>query len=192
MFCYSHADADGLTTADGPENPSLIPNFIIQAALESNFSFNTPNETPKQNLATEATADHHGNTLPDGGVGGSNEKEPLIPARHLRLRDYNPYSIMECQEEERQLAKDKKGKNKSSWRAPRVVTEPSTTAVRGVFRHDIISSLPYVEVISEDKFEVTDVMMDDCRLLLLRVRDSTISCYLKKLMRVHREETMGN
>ena len=38
-----------------------------------------------------------------------------------------------------------------------------------MFTKDIISSLPYVEVVSEQTFEVTDVMMDDCRMLLLKV-----------------------
>jgi len=37
-----------------------------------------------------------------------------------------------------------------------------------VFKKDIVSWLPYTEVVSEETFEVTDVMMDDCRLLLLK------------------------
>jgi hypothetical protein len=62
------------------------------------------------------------------------------------------------------------GKASKSWSRRRVVREPSTTPVKGVFKQDIVSSLPYTEVVSEETFEVTDVMMDDCRLLLLKVR----------------------
>lgn len=56
------------------------------------------------------------------------------------------------------------------WDKPRLVTQPSTTPVKGVFSHDIMSWLPYTEVISENTYEVTDVMMDDSRLLLLKVK----------------------
>jgi hypothetical protein len=55
------------------------------------------------------------------------------------------------------------------WGKRRVVREPSVTPVRGVFKRDVVSWLPYTEVVSEETFEVTDVMMDDCRLLLLKV-----------------------
>ena len=86
----------------------------------------------------------------------------------LRIRDFNPYSFPN--EFHRLETLNGKGKHKARWRAPRLVTESSTTSVKGVFKHDIESSLPYMEVVSEDTFEVTDVMMDDCRLLLLKVR----------------------
>ncbi|KAF9450622.1 hypothetical protein P691DRAFT_454949 [Macrolepiota fuliginosa MF-IS2] len=60
--------------------------------------------------------------------------------------------------------------NSNIWGKRRVVREPSITPVKGVFKKDIVSWLPYTEVVSEETFEVTDVMMDDCRLLLLKVR----------------------
>ncbi|PPR01998.1 hypothetical protein CVT24_011121 [Panaeolus cyanescens] len=100
--------------------------------------------------------------------------------RYLRVRDFNPYSFASAREQGSDDAMTTrsgtcvgkgKGKHKagrSGWRLPRLVTEPSTTPVKGVFTHDIVSSLPYVEVVSEDTFEMTDVMMDDCRLLLLK------------------------
>jgi len=94
-------------------------------------------------------------------------REPPLQWRFIRLRDYNPYAVMECLEE--QGGNNRKGKHKANWNEPRAVTDPSTTLVKGVFKHDIVSCLPYVEVVSEEMFEVTDVMMDDCRLLLLRV-----------------------
>lgn len=59
--------------------------------------------------------------------------------------------------------------NTNIWGKRRIVREPSITPVKGVFKKDIVSWLPYTEVVSEETFEVTDVMMDDCRLLLLKV-----------------------
>lgn len=52
---------------------------------------------------------------------------------------------------------------------PRLISDTTTLKTRGVFEHDIVSSLPYVEVVSEETFEVTDVMMDECRVVLLKV-----------------------
>ena len=86
----------------------------------------------------------------------------------LRIRDFNPHSFTRVSEPGSQ-ASNGKGKHKARWRAPRLVTESSKICVKGVFTRDIESSLPYMEVVSEDTFEVTDVMMDDCRLLLLNV-----------------------
>ena len=102
-----------------------------------------------------------------GGAGGDDDNDPPVPLRHLRLRDFNPYSVKQRLEEQELV--DKKGKRKIDWREPYVVTERSTMHVKGIFKYDITSWLPYVEVVSEEMFEVTDVMMDDCRLLLLRV-----------------------
>ena len=86
----------------------------------------------------------------------------------LRIRDFNPYSFTKVSDFGSETLNGK-GKHKARWRAPRLVTETSRTSAKGVFTRDIESSLPYMEVVSEDTFEVTDVMMDDCRLLLLEV-----------------------
>jgi hypothetical protein len=107
----------------------------------------------------------------DGGNGGAGV--PPNQRRYLRIRDFNPYSFTSTAEafggSERHTHTTKgKGKQKTRWNVPRLVTAPSTTPVKGVFVHDIVSSLPYMEVISQDTFEVTDVMMDDARLLLLK------------------------
>lgn len=88
--------------------------------------------------------------------------------KFLRIRNFNPYSFSDVASPSPQ-PREGKGKDKISWRKPRLVTEPSTTPVSGVFKHDIVSSLPYTEIVSEEMFEVTDVMMDDCRVLLLKV-----------------------
>ena len=95
---------------------------------------------------------------------------PRVPVERsmLRIRDFNPYSFTKVSDFGSETLNGK-GKHKARWRAPRLVTETSKTSAKGVFTRDIESSLPYMEVVSEDTFEVTDVMMDDCRLLLLEV-----------------------
>ena len=95
---------------------------------------------------------------------------PRVPMERslLRIRDFNPYSFTNVSDFGSETFNGK-GKHKARWRAPRLVTETSKTSAKGVFTRDIESSLPYMEVVSEDTFEVTDVMMDDCRLLLLEV-----------------------
>ncbi|KAG6831848.1 hypothetical protein H0H87_003647 [Tephrocybe sp. NHM501043] len=102
-------------------------------------------------------------------------EEHIIPPRCIRLRDYNPYSIWEClrEQEERGQSESEggEGKEKTScmmWGAPRVVKEATSLETRGVFIGDVESRLPYVEVLSKETFKVTDVMMDQCRLLLLQ------------------------
>lgn len=99
----------------------------------------------------------------NGASEDSNVNAILRERNFLRIRDFNPYSFTKVSD-----TSNGKGKHKARWRAPRLVTETSKTSVKGVFTRDIESSLPYMEVVSEDTFEVTDVMMDDCRLLLLQ------------------------
>lgn len=111
--------------------------------------------------------------------------------KFLRVRDFNPYSVSKAMEE---LAMDGGLIDSSSHLCDgrevspqdilqdrggyqRVVTGPSKINVRGVFRNNIVSCLPYVEVISEDTFNVNEVMIDDCRLLLVKVRTILLECY---------------
>ncbi|KAJ7869197.1 hypothetical protein B0H14DRAFT_3440898 [Mycena olivaceomarginata] len=114
---------------------------------------------------------------------------PRPSQANLRIRDYNPHSLLLSPEEEAEAlgapspeaaAEDEtgkgKGKGKEKAREPacefqwtrRIVTTSSTTPSRGVFVKDIVSSLPYSEVVSKEKFKVTDVMMDHCRVLLMQ------------------------
>ena len=124
-------------------------------------------------------------------LGGEEDEAEIFndgpgPLRILRVRDYNPSSIAQANEYLRNGVdsigtdashplfkgeawnQDTKGRTLGNSRL-RVVTEPSITPVHGVYKEDIKSWLPYVEVLSKETFDVTDVMLDDRRLLLLKV-----------------------
>ena len=101
----------------------------------------------------------------DGNGADGDDSEASPARRYLRVRDFNPYVFVG----DGAVPVCAKKRDRAVWHEPRLVTRPSTTHVKGVFTKDIVSSLPYMEIISKEKFEVTDVMMDDCRLLLLKV-----------------------
>ena len=132
---------------------------------------------PVNNNGNNSNSINHNNNNNNPNNNGGHGAVGLPPnqRRYLRLRDFNPYSFTSTAEalggSERHVHASKgKGKQKPRWNMPRLVTAPTTTPVKGVFQHDIVSWLPYMEVMSQDTFEVTDVMMDDARLLLLKVR----------------------
>ena len=175
-------------TTSGP------PSLPTQAAIPSTASSNSTKVTYKS-VAIQATEGSSSVTtvdvteesvttddqMPSTREDSTNEDEeseddnvtnliPRVPMERslLRIRDFNPYSFTKVSDFGSETLNGK-GKHKARWRAPRLVTETSKTSAKGVFTRDIESSLPYMEVVSEDTFEVTDVMMDDCRLLLLEV-----------------------
>ncbi|KAI0064257.1 hypothetical protein BV25DRAFT_1823228 [Artomyces pyxidatus] len=59
----------------------------------------------------------------------------------------------------------------------RLVTEPSTIEAGIAFAEDVVSYLPYREVVTEQAMEVSDVMLDDNRILCLKVRRNTLVIY---------------
>ena len=111
---------------------------------------------------------------------------PLTPfrdgKRRLRVRDFNPHHTR------RSITKSKsKGKQRQDWDhcvpsnqckpsvhlpesmfEERLISKPSVVPSRGVFVRDIVSALPYREVLSRETFNVSDVMLDECRILLLK------------------------
>lgn len=121
--------------------------------------------------------------------------QPRRERRFLRVRDFSPYSLNLAEKAAKEAAAPSsstqpassssqahsphnftshpifrgKGKCRSVWRTPKVISEPSRVEGAGVFQHDIVSMLPYVETVSDETFDVTDVMMDDERILLLKV-----------------------
>ena len=90
--------------------------------------------------------------------------------RRLRVRDYNPYAIARHMQDLEDARNDELGPVKG-W----VVATPSTAPAQGAFEQDVVSRLPYREIISEEAYDVTDVMMDDSRILLLKVGHESLN-----------------
>ncbi|KAF9014740.1 hypothetical protein BDZ89DRAFT_1076385 [Hymenopellis radicata] len=93
---------------------------------------------------------------------GMPEPPAVVSRRYLRVRDFNPYAIRLISEADNAVTES------STWRGRRVITTESECEAHEVFTQDIKSSLPYAEVVSRQAFDMTDVMMDDCRILLLK------------------------
>jgi hypothetical protein len=77
----------------------------------------------------------------------------------LRVRDFNPNAVRmaaSCQ----QVVDEQGG---------RIIIEPSILPAADVFMYDIESSLPFREIVTTELVDVTEVMMDECRILLLKV-----------------------
>jgi len=87
--------------------------------------------------------------------------------RKLRIRDFNP-NIVEAAIIARRDEKKDEGKNK--WKV--MTTKDPVAGAENVFEEEIWSALPYREVVTEETVQVAEVMMDECRILLIKVRDS--------------------
>ena len=77
--------------------------------------------------------------------------------QRLRVRDFNPNAVR----------RSVLGQMEKGWKC-RAVTAPSTTSTEA-YKENIISSLPYTEVISEETFNTADVMIGGSQLLLPKV-----------------------
>lgn len=162
-----------------PANPSIASSNSIKVTYKSVAIQATEGSSSAMTVDESVTTDDQLPSTQEDNADENEESEddnvtnliPRVPMERslLRIRDFNPYSFTKVSDFGSETLNGK-GKHKARWRAPRLVTETSKTSAKGVFTRDIESSLPYMEVISEDTFEVTDVMMDDCRLLLLEVR----------------------
>ncbi|KAF5310812.1 hypothetical protein D9619_007814 [Psilocybe cf. subviscida] len=146
-----------------------------EAAAESESrgegsSCGTAATAPSASGNTENALDGQPNDTSAGGNGNgassssSSNTDDNRSMRYLRVRDFNPYIFAS----NAGTAISTPSQGKKFWVEPRLVTESSLTSSKGVFQRDILSSLPYMEVISREMFKVTDVMMDDCRMLLLK------------------------
>ena len=80
--------------------------------------------------------------------------------RRLRVRDFNPNAVRRSA-----LSQMEKG-----WKC-QAVTAPSTTFTEGAYEENIISSLPYTEVISQETFCAASVFIGGSQLLLPNVSE---------------------
>jgi len=84
--------------------------------------------------------------------------EPETSCYQLRVLDFNPYSISTSNLQDEGLLED--------WQKGKIITECLRTAAGTLFAKDVESYLPYREVITKDCFVLSDVMIDDCRIVL--------------------------
>jgi hypothetical protein len=76
----------------------------------------------------------------------------------LRLRDFNLYALSTVV-----------GDASEDWRVSRDVTEPLRIPAGTMFVQDVVSQLPYREVMTEALFDLAEVMMDGNQIVLLKV-----------------------
>jgi len=89
------------------------------------------------------------------------------------VRDFNPYAVRAA----RALASASGQSSQGNWskQLPNgnrmfLKVEDSVLAAGSIFKEDVCSSLPYVEVVTQDEYQYDGVMMDDERILGFRVR----------------------
>ncbi|CAE6452168.1 hypothetical protein ACGC1H_002354 [Rhizoctonia solani] len=89
--------------------------------------------------------------MPDGGPGGANFKRPV------RVLDFNPYSVR------RKSTPEDATRNKV-----RVVDGPSVLKAGNYWESDVVSCLPYREVVTREEMLLSGVMIDGERVLGMR------------------------
>ena len=168
----------GLRTADSvrikDKDPSKSKSHVGGTEINGELK---PDISPQEELELdEETGNSTDDTLTPGGQNA---------LRLLRVRDYNPHSVALANEQLRNILNSNEDRPSTSLRKQRtrggkgkadcdnsrtrVVTEPSITPTHGVYKDDIKSWLPYVETLNEEKLDITDGMLDDRRLLVLKV-----------------------
>ena len=99
------------------------------------------------------------------------ELEDNMPASII-VRDFNPYAVRAA----RALVAESGQSQERNWttRLPNgnwmiLHVEDSVLTAGYVFEEDVRSSLPYVEIVTQDKYHYHSVMMDEERILCLKV-----------------------
>ncbi|KAG2039094.1 hypothetical protein BDR03DRAFT_860704 [Suillus americanus] len=87
----------------------------------------------------------------------SDPSEVSREPRRLRIRDFNPH-----------IARNYHAQDTSDWRG-RLVEGELTSTISCPFTEPLGSALPYREIVSEELFDVDDTLMDESRILLLKV-----------------------
>ncbi|KAJ1301918.1 hypothetical protein OPQ81_000757 [Rhizoctonia solani] len=90
--------------------------------------------------------------IPDGGPGGANFKRPV------RVLDFNPYSVR------RKVSQDQD----QTGNKVRVVDGPSILRAGNYWESDVVSCLPYREVVTREELLLSGVMIDGERVLGMR------------------------
>lgn len=80
--------------------------------------------------------------------------------RRLRLRDFNSYAFGSSTSDN--------DVTMEAWRRGRVESESSWMSAGRFFTQDVESFLPYREVVTEETFDLTEVMLDENQIVLLK------------------------
>ena len=95
------------------------------------------------------------------------------------VRDFNPYAVSAA----RALAAENGQSEQGNWsqQLPNgnrmtLNVEDSVLTASLIFKEDVRSSLPYVEVVTQDEYHYSGVMMDDQRILGLKVSLASSCC----------------
>ena len=102
-----------------------------------------------------------------GHVHGHQHWEHTTGTHKLRIRDFNPNIVRGAVVTKRE---GKEGEDKNKWKV--VATMNPVENTNNVFEEEIWSALPYREVVTEETVQVAEVMMDESRILLIKVRNS--------------------
>ena len=103
-------------------------------------------------------------------LGPDSDVDTGIAERRLQLRDFNSYAFSTpISEDDASL---------EAWRKGRIVTESSWIPAGTIFIDAVESGLPYQEVITKERFNVTSVMMDEDKIVLLKVLLSFFSSWV--------------
>ena len=101
----------------------------------------------------------------DAHAHGHQHWEHTTGTHKLRIRDFNPNVVRGAV-----VVKRKRDEDKNKWRV--VTTKDPVANTENVFEEEILSALPYREVVTEETVQVAEVMMDESRILLIKVRNS--------------------
>jgi len=103
----------------------------------------------------------------DAHAHGHQHWEHTTGTHKLRIRDFNPNVVGGAVAAKKDRKQDE---DKNKWKV--VTTENSVANTENVFEEEIWSALPYREVVTEETVQVAEVMMDESRILLIKVWNS--------------------
>jgi hypothetical protein len=91
----------------------------------------------------------------------------------ITLRDFNPYAVRTA----RALATASGQSQQGNWskqlpngNSMSLKVEDTVIAARSIFKEDVRSSLPYIEIVPKTEYEYDDILIDEERILGLKVR----------------------
>jgi hypothetical protein len=93
----------------------------------------------------------------------------------IKVRDFNPYAVraaraMAAASVSGQSKQGNWSKELPNGNQMTLNVEESTLTAGYIFKEDVRSSLPYVEVVTQNEYNYVGVMVDDQRILGMKVR----------------------